>query len=51
MPVKASAEKREFILKIYTNILGPKVNEKLHFMHGKKSLIELCKLWTLAVHF
>ena len=50
MPVKASAEKREFILKI-TNILGPKVNEKLHFMHGKKSLIELYKLWTLAIHF
>ena len=51
MPVKASAEKREIILKIYTNILGTKVNEKLYFMHGKKSLIELYKLWTLAVHF
>jgi hypothetical protein len=51
MPVKDSAEKRELILKSVANILGPKVNEKLHFMHGKKSLIELYKLWTLAVHF
>ena len=26
-------------------MLGPKVNEKLHFMHGIKSLIELYKLY------
>ena len=50
MPVKASAEKRELILKIY-KYFGAESKRNLHFMYGKKSLIELYKLWTLAVYF
>jgi hypothetical protein len=49
---------RNFLIETYsffeknpTTILLIKSNEKLHFMHGIKSLIELYKLWTLAVHF
>jgi hypothetical protein len=46
MSVKASAEKRELILKIY-KYFGAESKRKAPFY----ALIELYKLWTLAVHF
>ena len=51
MPVKASAEKRELILKIYKYFGAESKRKAPFYAWNIKSLIELYKLWTLAVHF
>ena len=50
MPVKASAEKRELILKIY-KYFGAESKRKAPFYAWNKVIDRTVEIWTLAIHF